>query len=162
MLFEGDAVEVAEITRVGLLGWVNAIAMRSCSGSCQWRRARLSSGVQLTLKRMLQGCEGINIAFILSVLCTQGRHLYSSGSWAKTTTVPLFAKIAAHLRQKLRKNITILRDFYQFVVFPPLLFFFFSYGTEQWCYTADRYNKQHKKAVEGPYRAENPFFQRPY
>ena len=34
------------------------------------------------------------------------------------------------LRETYVKNITILRDFYQFVVFPPL-FFFFSYGTRQ-------------------------------
>jgi len=49
-----------------------------------------------------------------------------------------------HLRQNLRKNITILRDFNQFVDFPPLLFLN-SYGTEQWLPTADMHNKQHKK-----------------
>jgi hypothetical protein len=72
-----------------------------------------------------------------------------------------FFKKRRHLRQKLRKNIMFLSEFFQFGVFPPLLFFF-SYGTRQWSASTDTCNKKKKKAVEGSYRAENPFFQRPY
>ena len=35
MLFKVDALEVAENRRVGFLGWVNALAMKSSSGWAQ-------------------------------------------------------------------------------------------------------------------------------
>ena len=62
-----------------------------------------------------------------------------------------------HLRETYVKKFTILTDIFHFVVV-LLQLFFFSYGTCQWSASADRCNKQHKKAVEGPYRAENPLF----
>ena len=45
MLVEVDPVEVAEISRVGLLGWVDALAMTLALGSSRPRRAWSSSGV---------------------------------------------------------------------------------------------------------------------
>jgi len=46
ILAEVDPVEVAEMRRVGLLGWDNALAMKPRRGSFRPRRACASSGVQ--------------------------------------------------------------------------------------------------------------------
>ena len=93
MLFKVDPLEVAEIRRVGFLGWVNALAMKSSSGIYSPCRARLSSGVHLTLKLTTQGCAVIYRAYILPELYSKGWHLISSGSWVKTTMEPLLSKI---------------------------------------------------------------------
>jgi len=95
-----------------------------------------------------QHYEEVYKGIVLCVACTQGSY-HLATEWSKQVNGrTIFFKKRRHLRQKLRKNIMFLSDLFQFGVFPPLLFFF-SYGTEQWCVTADRCNKQHKKAVEG-------------
>ena len=68
MLFKVDPLEVAEIRRVGFLGWVNALAMVSCRGSSGPRRARLSSGVQVALEQSRLGCVVVYRAYTASVL----------------------------------------------------------------------------------------------
>jgi hypothetical protein len=51
-----------------------------------------------------------------------------------------------HLRKKIRPKVQFLSDFFQFVVFLPLLFFY-SYGTCQQRHATDTCNKKKKKAA---------------
>ena len=82
MLVEVDPVEVAEISRVGLLGWVDALAMEPRIGSSRPRRAWSSSGVQSSLIKIGQHCKEVYKGIVLCVACTQGSYHLATG-WVK-------------------------------------------------------------------------------
>ncbi len=82
MLVEVDPVEVAEISRVGLLGWVDALAMKPRRGSSRPRRAWSSSGVQSSLIKIGQHCKEVYKGIVLCVACTQGPYHLATG-WVK-------------------------------------------------------------------------------
>ena len=82
MLVEVDPVEVAEISRVGLLGWVDALAMKPRIGSSRPCRAWSSSGVQSSLIKIGQHCKEVYKGIVLCVACTQGSYHLATG-WVK-------------------------------------------------------------------------------
>ena len=90
MLVEVDPVEVAEISRVGLLGWVDALAMKPRIGSSRPRRAWSSSGVQSSLIKIGQHCKEVykGIVYVWRVL--KGHTTLQQDGRSKSTAAPFF------------------------------------------------------------------------
>ena len=146
MLVEVDPVEVAEISRVGLLGWVDALAMKPHRGSSRPRRAWSSSGVQSSLIKIGQHCKEVYKGIVLCVACTQGSYHLATGWVKQVNGRSIFLAKRRHLRKKIRPKVQFLSEFFQFGVFLPQLFFF-SYGTRQQRHATDTCNKKKKKAA---------------
>ena len=98
MLVEVDPVEVAEIRWVGLLGWVDALAMKTRKGSSRPRRAWSSSGVQSSLIKIGQRYEEVYKGTVLCVawLCLS-RAVGKTGFQLVMTLLRLFFLFVARV-----------------------------------------------------------------
>ena len=67
---------------MGLLGWVDALAMKPRRGSSRPRRAWTSSGVQSSLIKNGQHYEEVYKGIVLCVACTQGSY-HLATEWSK-------------------------------------------------------------------------------
>ena len=108
---------------MGLLGWVDALAMKPSRGSSRPRRAWSSSGVQSSLIKIGQHCKEVYKGIVLCVACTQGSYHLATGWVKQVNGRSIFLTKRRHLRKKIRPKVQFLSEFFQFGVFLPQLFF---------------------------------------